>query len=143
MKATEGIERFVEAQRSTYSVALSEIKNGKKKSHWMWFVFPQVQGLALSQTALFYAIKDADEAREFLNHEILGPRLVEISNELLNLASSDASNIFGYPDNLKLFSCMTLFAAVQQDNPVFEEVLNKFFEGKRDARTLAIISNEP
>ena len=136
------LERFIDAQRSSYPIALSEIKNGKKQSHWMWFIFPQVEGLGFSTTSKYYAIKDLDEAAEFLKHPILGERLIQICHELLNLHSSDAHKIFGSPDDLKLKSSMTLFSSVNNTDPVFQLVLDKFFRGSKDSKTLQIIEKQ-
>jgi uncharacterized protein (DUF1810 family) len=131
------LNRFIEAQESEYIIALSEIKSGKKKSHWMWFIFPQIAGLGFSETSRFYAIKNIDEATIYLNHPILGFRLRAISNALLNLKENNANIILGAPDDVKLKSCMTLFAVVEdsKDN-VFNMVLHKFFNGKADEKTL-------
>ena len=131
--------RFIQAQERTYSVALEEIKNGRKQSHWMWYVFPQIQGLGHTSTSQYYAIKDIEEATEYLNNTVLGTRLVEICNELLNLDSNDAYSIFGSPDYKKLKSCVTLFSQVEGTNPIFVKVLEKFFDGKPDCRTLSIL----
>lgn len=135
------LKRFIDAQESSYPIALNEIKNGKKQSHWMWFIFPQVQGLGLSATSKYYAINDLNEAGEFLQHPILGGRLIQICYELLNLESNDAHKIFGSPDDLKLKSSMTLFSSVHNTDPVFQSVLNKFFKGSKDGKTLQIIEN--
>lgn len=133
------LTRFLDAQASTYPTALAEIRAGRKRSHWMWFIFPQVQGLGLSETARFYAIHDMREAEAYARHPVLGPRLVEISTALLGLASRDAHAIVGSPDDLKLRSSMTLFAAVPGAGLVFGAVLDKFFGGQRDEKTLRII----
>jgi uncharacterized protein (DUF1810 family) len=132
-------QRFLDAQKTDYPVALSEIRNCKKQSHWMWYIFPQIQGLGLSETSKFYAIKNIHEAKEFLDHPVLGNRLIEISNELLNLETNDSHKIFGSPDDLKLHSSMTLFASLPDTNSVFQEVLDKFFNGEKDKKTLEII----
>lgn len=131
--------RFIQAQEKTYSIALEEIKNGRKQSHWMWYIFPQIQGLGRTSTSQYYAIKDIEEAAEYLNDTVLGARLVEICNELLNLDSNDAYSIFGSPDDKKLKSCVTLFSQVEGTNPVFLTVLETFFDGKPDHRTLSIL----
>ena len=136
------LNRFIEAQESKYDIALSEIKNGKKESHWMWYVFPQIKGLGTSETAKFYALEDITETIAFFNHPLLGNRLLEISTALLQLASSDANKIMGSPDDVKLRSCMTLFNSLPNTNPVFKSVLNKFYNGKEDEATLQII-NQP
>jgi len=132
------LERFVEAQLVTYEQALSEIKNGKKASHWMWFIFPQLKGLGKTETARFYGIENLEEAQSYLQHPILGPRLIEISTALLASGQHDPHAIFGSPDDLKLCSCMTLFHhAGNQD--VFEKVLLQYYNGKEDARTLELL----
>jgi len=134
------LERFIKAQEGIYEQALEEIKRGRKTSHWMWFIFPQIKGLGLSSTSQFYAIRDLNEAEEFLMHPILGRRLKEISNELLQQPGNDAHTIFGSPDDMKLKSSMTLFSLVKDSNPVFELVLKKFFNGEKDMRTEEIIA---
>ena len=136
------LERFIEAQHNSFNLALAEIKKGKKQSHWMWYIFPQIQGLGFSETAKFYAIKDINEAAAYLQHQILGNRLLTISNELLKLPNSDANHIFGSPDELKLKSCMTLFSSLQNTDPVFQLVLDKFFNGAKDGKTLEIIQRQ-
>lgn len=135
------LQRFLEAQETDYEIALAEIKRGRKQSHWMWYIFPQIQGLGYSSTAKFYAINDVNEAHEYLGHPILGNRLIAISNELLKLDCNDANRIFGNPDDLKLKSSMTLFASVPGADSVFQSVLDKFFGGMRDNKTLSIIGN--
>ncbi|OGX89479.1 calpastatin [Hymenobacter lapidarius] len=139
MGTTNNMQRFVDAQASSYQTALSEIKNGKKRSHWMWYIFPQIQGLGLSETARFYALADVREAAAYLAHPVLGSRLLEISRALLRLESADARHILGSPDDLKLKSSMTLFALVGTD-PVFQQVLNKFYQGSPDDKTLRIVA---
>ena len=140
MAKENNLKRFIDAQEADYSVALSEIKKGRKQSHWMWYIFPQIQGLGFTETSRFYAIKDIYEAKEFLMHPILGGRLIEICNKLLELESNDAHKIFGSPDDLKLKSSMTLFSSLQNSNPVFQSVLNKFFDGIKDHKTLKMIA---
>lgn len=135
------LTRFTEAQASNYNDALTEIKNGKKRTHWMWYVFPQIQGLGLSETAKFYSIKDLTEAEEYLNHPVLGKRLIEISKALVSLDGNDPHYIFGSPDDMKLQSSMTLFASLANTDPAFTAVLDKFFNGQKDERTLRILSN--
>jgi uncharacterized protein (DUF1810 family) len=134
------LQRFTEAQAVNYADALAEIKNGKKRTHWMWYVFPQIQGLGNSEYARLYAINDMEEAEAYLNHSVLGSRLKEISNALLQLQSNDAHQIFGSPDNMKLQSSMTLFSLVTNTDPVFEEVLKKFYNGEKDPKTCQILS---
>ena len=134
------LNRFLDAQKSSYETALSEIKNGKKRSHWMWYVFPQIQGLGFSETSKFYAIKDVSEAEAYLKHPVLGARLIEISQIAAELASNNATQVFGSPDDMKLKSSMTLFAALNQTDPVFQSVLDKFFGGRKDGQTLQLIA---
>ena len=133
------MERFLRAQRSTYPIALSEIKNGKKETHWMWYTFPQIKGLGFSQMSKVYEIKDQAEAEAFLHHPVLGPRLHAISRELLKLKETNPTIIFGTPDDMKLRSCMTLFASVATGDLIFEQVLNKFYKGTKDSRTLDLL----
>ena len=135
------LERFIKAQDHSYETALNEIKNGRKQSHWMWYIFPQFKGLGQSATSRQYAIKSKEEAQAFFDHEILGSRLVEITNTLLQLKGLTANAIFGNPDDLKLKSCMTLFAAIQDKNTCFQEVLNKYYAGKPDDKTLKLLDN--
>jgi uncharacterized protein (DUF1810 family) len=130
------LSRFIEAQEGSYSIALEEIKNGKKQGHWMWYIFPQIQGLGYSSTSQYYAIQNIEEAAEYLNDVVLGARLIETCNELLKLACSDAYSIFGGPDHLKLKSSVTLFSQVENANSVFMAVLKKFFDNKPDYLTL-------
>lgn len=133
------LNRFTEAQAKNYADALTEIKNGKKRTHWMWYVFPQIKGLGFSETARFYSIEDTGEAVAYLKHPVLGTRLLEISKALLQLESNDALYILGSPDDMKLQSCMTLFAQLPGTDRVFEQVLQKFYSGQKDQRTLQII----
>lgn len=136
------LERFIEAQESDYQLAFSEIKNGRKRSHWMWYIFPQIHGLGFSETSRFYSIKSIDEAVAFLKQPVLGPRLIEICNTLLGLESDDANKVFGSPDDLKLKSSMTLFSILPDTNPVFQSVLDRFFNGTKDNKTLQIIRED-
>ena len=133
------LERFIGAQEEIYADALAEIKRGRKRSHWMWFVFPQIQGLGFSEMSKRYAIKGIDEAEAYLNHPILGQRLIEICMALLALDSNDAYEIFGAPDDMKLRSSMTLFASLPDAYPVFKSVLDKFFNGAMDNATLHLL----
>lgn len=133
------LNRFLEAQQSDYTIALQEIKAGKKRSHWMWYVFPQLKGLGRSDTAAYYAIQSLAEAQGYLEHPILGARLIAICEELLQLKTADSHAIFGHPDDLKLKSSMTLFDAINATEKVFDQVLAKFFDNKRDQLTLDLI----
>ena len=137
----DGLERFVQAQEGSYARALQEIKNGRKTSHWMWYIFPQLGGLGHSQTARYYAIRDRAEAAAYMAHPVLGSRLLEISSELLKLKSSDAREIMGWPDDLKLKSSMTLFGLVSRE-PVFRQVLEQYFGGEEDQYTVQAISRQ-
>jgi len=132
------LSRFLKAQEQDYEQALREIRSGRKRSHWMWYIFPQIQGLGFSPTAQYYAIQDLQEARDYLAHPVLGARLKEISSALLDLNGLSASEIFGYPDDLKLRSSMTLFRMADWNEPVFLEVLEKYYDGKPDARTVEL-----
>ena len=132
------LNRFLSAQRRDYA-ALREIRSGRKRSHWIWYIFPQVAGLGMSSTSQFYAISGLDEARAYLSEATLRAHLLEISGALLALEESDPTAVFGFPDDLKLRSSMTLFAAAAPDEPVFAAVLDKFFGGQPDARTLQIL----
>ena len=139
MRKKDGLQRFIDAQAGSYDNALSEVINGKKRSHWMWYIFPQIQGLGFSEISKLYAITDIMEAKDFLKDPVLGKRLVAICNALIGLESNNANQIFSSPDDLKLQSCMTLFSSVPGHHPVFDRVLAKFFKGKKDAKTLQII----
>ena len=135
------LDRFIRAQEYNYSDALKEIKNGKKTTHWMWYVFPQIKGLGKSDTAKWYAIKDLQEARDYLNNEILSNRLEQVCKALLDLDCNDVYKIFGSPDDMKLKSSMTLFEIAAPENKIFKRVLDKYFNGERDQKTIEIISS--
>ncbi|MBB5437820.1 uncharacterized protein (DUF1810 family) [Pedobacter sp. AK017] len=137
---SHNLERYISAQKSVYQTALGELKSGKKQSHWMWYIFPQIQGLGYTEISKRYAIEDLEEAAEYLQHRMLGPRLILLSHVLLSLETNDAHKIFGSPDDLKLKSCMTLFSQVPGADPVFELVLKKFFNGLKDHITLKILN---
>ena len=130
MKDIYNLERFINAQENSYHMALKEIKNGKKLSHWMWFIFPQIDGLGLSSISKEYSIKNSQEAKDYLNHNISGKRLIEITSALMKLENKSARSIFGYPDYLKLKSSMTLFKIISSDNEIFSGVLGKYFNGE-------------
>lgn len=133
------LSRYLDAQAKDFEKALEEIKGGYKKSHWMWFIFPQIIGLGQSRTSVLYSIKNLDEAKAYMENETLAGNMNEICNALLELKTNDANSIFGSPDDIKLRSSMTLFAEACPENPVFTEVLNKYFDGQKDARTLELI----
>jgi len=139
---SDHLERFIIAQKVTFQIALNEIKAGRKQSHWMWYIFPQIQGLGFSETTKYYAIADLAEAIEYLSHEVLGPRLILMCSILLNLQTNDALQVFGSPDDLKLKSSMTLFSAVPGADPIFEKILQKYFSGLKDQNTLKILSQQ-
>lgn len=134
------LQRFVDVQKRDYAQALQELGQGRKRSHWIWYIFPQVAGLGSSSMAREYAIKSREEAVAYLNHELLGPRLLECSHALLRHRGQDIGDIMGWPDDLKLKSSMTLFASVDDGGcPVFHEVLQTFYAGERDEKTLAFL----
>ncbi|HVU96058.1 MAG TPA: DUF1810 domain-containing protein [Puia sp.] len=133
------LDRFITAQATSYVQALSEIRAGRKRSHWMWFIFPQLKGLGSSSNALYYGIEGLAEATAYLKDKILGARLIEISRALLTLPGSNATTVMGSPDDMKLRSSMTLFSEVEGADAVFEQVLEKYFQGQKDARTLAML----
>ncbi|MBR3017045.1 MAG: DUF1810 domain-containing protein [Clostridia bacterium] len=139
MNSSTDLSRFTDAQNTSYPTALAEIRNGRKESHWMWYIFPQIRGLGHSATSQYYAIHDLDEAAAFLHDPFLGGNLLEICHALLALNTSSAAEVFGWPDDMKLRSSMTLFALVPNADPVFQQVLDKYFGGKRDGRTLEIL----
>lgn len=133
------LDRFLDAQRGDYAAALAEVRRGRKTSHWMWYIFPQIAGLGQSSTARYYSIRDLEEAREYYAHPVLGQRLREISGALLELRGSDPVAVFGGIDSMKLKSSMTLFAVAAPDDPIFQQVLDKYYGGEQDALTLRIL----
>ena len=133
------LSRFVSAQARDYEIAREELRNGRKRTHWIWYIFPQIDGLGYSANSKFYAIKSKAEAQKYLEHPLLGARLLECANILLKLEGRSASEILGSPDDLKLKSSMTLFAAVQSQEPAFARVLDKYFQGKRDITTIQLL----
>jgi uncharacterized protein (DUF1810 family) len=136
------LQRFVAAQVGAYEIALAELHAGRKRSHWMWFVFPQFAGLGMSSTSQKYAIKSIDEAKAYLAHPTLGTRLIACCEAVLGVQGRTAYEIMGPPDDLKLRSCATLFARVAASGSVFERVLEKYFEGKPDEATLRLMGVE-
>jgi uncharacterized protein (DUF1810 family) len=133
------LSRFTDAQKSVYPTALEELRRGRKTSHWMWFVFPQIAGLGVSETAKFYAIRDRQEAEDYLADPVLGLRLRESFDAILAINDRTAREIFGDPDDLKLRSCATLFAAISPGGSPFHQVLDHYFGGRADPRTLALL----
>jgi uncharacterized protein (DUF1810 family) len=134
------LNRFVEAQADVYETAFRELEDGQKRSHWMWFIFPQVAGLGSSSMARRYAIRSREEAKAYLKHPILGPRLRECCSALLRVENRTAEAIMGYPDYLKLKSSMTLFAEASDPGSLFSEVLKNFFADQVDIRTIELLS---
>ena len=135
------LKRFLDAQENDFERALAEIKRGRKQSHWMWYIFPQIAGLGSSETSRFYAVKTLAEAELYLAHPVLGARLVEISEALLEIEGKTANQIFDSPDDMKLKSSMTLFGALKNTNPIFQSVLDEYFNGTNDLRTLQLIDD--
>jgi uncharacterized protein (DUF1810 family) len=133
------LDRFVRAQERDYAQAMSEIRSGRKLSHWMWYVFPQFEGLGFSATSRRYSIKSVAEAAAYLRHPILGPRLLESARATLDVENRSASEIFGAPDDMKLRSCATLFASVAPPGSVFQQLLDRCFGGEPDPETLRLI----
>jgi uncharacterized protein (DUF1810 family) len=136
------LNRFVEAQKEAYEIALKEIKNGEKRSHWMWFIFPQFEGLGKSATSKKYSIKSKEEAQEYLKNKLLSKRLIEITKSLLEIEGKSAYEVLGNPDDAKLKSSMTLFHLVQSDTDIFKRVLDKFFDGKMSRKTSELINHK-
>ena len=135
---TYDLSRFLKAQERDYDTALKEIKAGHKLSHWIWYIFPQLGELGFSPTAKFYGIADLDEARAYLSDNLLRSRLMEISQALLDLPTNDIDAIMGYPDNIKLCSSMTLFHLAEPECEIFQKVLDKYFNGKPDEKTVTL-----
>ena len=133
------LERFIEPQEQDYEQALKEIRNGRNVSHWIWYIFPQLRGIGKSYMSDYYGIRDLDEAKAFLQDPYLGKHLQKISEALLNLDNDNATQIMGRPDDMKLKSSMTLFALAKPECEVFQKVLDKFFHGERDQRTVEIL----
>jgi uncharacterized protein (DUF1810 family) len=133
------LARFLQAQQGQYEMALGEIRSGQKRSHWMWYVFPQFAGLGSSPTSVHYAIKSRAEAEAYLAHPVLGRRLLECAEAILKIQDRSAHEIFGSPDDMKLRSSATLFASVSPTGSVFHHIIDKYFDGKPDARTVELI----
>ena len=139
METDTSLKRFLEAQKNTYDIALSEIKAGHKASHWMWFIFPQISGLGHSYMDAVYSIKSFDEAKAYINEPTLRSRIIEISSALLELKSSNPTEVMGWPDDMKLKSSMTLFEKAAPEIDIFGKVLDKYYGGERDEKTLVLI----
>lgn len=139
------LQKFVDAQEhgysfgETYETALSEMKQGQKVSHWIWYVFPQIQGLGISGTTAYFSIKDLNEAKDYYAHPVLGARLIEITEELLKIGTDDPMAVFGYPDAYKVRSCMTLFKYAASEQELFQKGLDKFCRGTEDDKTVEIL----
>ena len=136
------IERFVKAHRIYFDAALSELRAGHKESHWMWFIFPQIRGLGCSEVAEYYAILDFGEAKAYLQEPVLAAHMQEICEALLRNKSSNAEEVMGWPDDLKLRSSMTLFMAADPGNDIYQKILDKFFDGRPDEKTLEILQTK-
>jgi len=134
------LQIFVQAQKDIYERALAELKNGKKVSHWMWFVFPQIAGLGNSEMARKYAIPNLADAKEYLSHDLLGSRLRECTQAVMAVEGRTAYEILGSPDDMKLKSCMTLFELADGPDSIFSDILDKYFESQRDERSLTILN---
>jgi uncharacterized protein (DUF1810 family) len=134
------LQRFIDAQASDYAKALAELRSGRKRSHWMWYIFPQAAGLGYSATAQRYALKSRAEAQAYLDHPVLGPRLITCAEALLQVEGRTALDILGSPDDLKLRSCATLFELIAPGDSEFSRLLVKYFHGERDAKTLRLMA---
>lgn len=139
MTDPHNLQRFMDAQEMDYQTALDEIRAGQKRSHWMWYIFPQFDGLGFSPASVHYAIKSRAEAAAYLDHPVLGQRLRECVDVLLAVSGKTAHQIFGSPDDLKLKSCMTLFAKISPEGSQFEQVLEKYYAGQQDQKTIALL----
>jgi uncharacterized protein (DUF1810 family) len=136
------LSRFIEAQQDTYAAALAELRSGRKHGHWMWFIFPQLRGLGRSETARWFGIADLAEAEAYITHPVLGARLIECTNAVYASANISLRDLFGYPDDMKFISCMTLFSAVAHAPDIFRQALTKFNAGKPDPLTLDLIRGQ-
>ena len=133
------LNRFIEAQMTTYEGAMLELTRGRKESHWVWYIFPQIEGLGRSDTAKLYSIKSLEEGRAYLEHPVLGPRLVEACEILLSLKDSSMDEVMGFPDDLKLLSSMTLFETLSDSNSIFTKIIELYFDDVRDDASLKIL----
>ncbi|NEX21311.1 DUF1810 domain-containing protein [Thiorhodococcus mannitoliphagus] len=143
MTDTHDLQRFVQAQEDDYAQALAEIRSGRKRSHWMWYIFPQLAGLGFSALSQRYAIRSLAEAEAYLSHPVLGPRLRACAEAVIGVEGRSAREIFGSPDDLKLRSCATLFARVSPAGSVFHRVLTRYFQGEGDPQTLRLLGLAP
>ena len=139
---TNSLDRFIKAQENMYGIALDEIKNGEKESHWIWFIFPQLRGLGFSPMSYMYGIDGLEEAKAYLAHPLLSARLIEISQELLKHSDMMIEDLIGDLDVVKLKSSMTLFALISKETSVFHQVLDSFYDGKMDELTLKLLNNQ-
>ena len=135
------LNRFLEAQVTTYEVAMLELARGRKESHWIWYIFPQITGLGKSESTKLYAIKSLEEGRAYLKHPVLGPRLVEACEILLSLKDASMDEVMGFPDDLKLLSSMTLFESISESNSIFTKIIEIYFDDQRDKASLRIIES--
>ena len=133
------LSRFIEAQERTYKGAMLELARGRKDSHWTWYIFPQIDGLGNSETTKVYSIKSLEEGRAYLEHSLLGPRLVESCEILLSLKDASMNKVMGFPDDLKLLSSMTLFENISSENSIFAKIIEVYFDNNRDENSLRII----
>ena len=136
------LNRFIDQQKTYYDIALKEIKKGYKSSHWMWFIFPQLKGLGTSKMAEYYGLNGIEEAKAYYDNNYLRSNLLEISKALLVVENKSINYILGYPDNLKLKSCMTLFELVDKDEQVFKDILDKYYLGERDEKTIELVKKK-
>lgn len=141
MDESGNLNRFLQQQDADYPTALAQVRSGRKESHWMWYIFPQLRGLGQSTVAWYYGIADLGEARDYLAHPVLGPRLREITRAALESGETNAALLFGRPDNMKFRSCMTLFAQVSGDD-LFDRALERFFDGQPDRMTLQLLQKK-
>ena len=142
MSGNYPLHRFLDAQEGVYDTVLAELRAGRKSSHWIWFIFPQIAGLGHNAMAQQFAIASLDEAKSYLKHPVLDPRLHECTQLVLDVNGRSAEEIFGYPDHLKFRSCMTLFLTAATDNTIFNDALLKYFDGKPDQLTLDILAQQ-
>ena len=133
------LNRFIDAQMATYEGAILELAQGRKESHWVWYIFPQIEGLGRSDTAKFYSIKSLEEGRAYLGHPLLGPRLIEACEILLSLKDASMDEVMGFPDDLKLLSSMTLFETLSDSNSIFTKIIELYFDDVRDDASLKIL----